>query len=785
MRPARCLLVLVLAALAAVPFLTPGDTIRAHDLPDFQAHGSDIRLESTPYNLAISGWVITVHNERAQGYVPSELRDVKIQLTVEPASLLEPEGWGANSSYDNDGIVDSASGVWSIPSIPAGGSATLHLLSASQLLGRGIQGTPVRFNARLISSIPAEPAGLEANSETEVWYLADGADFDYTRGDAGVAVSFVSKSDTEAEFEIVATNDGKGNFGGVGSHHNYDSRQFDVRVQIELSPGLRFASVPSSPDVVAIDERTWTWNAGTTGLDYRTWPTETLPVVVTSSPSLEDLPLEERCLTATVVNAVPPFALDPNRLANNVATVCLEHPKQVVTGGEIILWWIHDCVGVTTYPCGNDGGIQLFVRTDDTSSYLGTESVIVNVRDPDGRAYDSHSNSVNGGSEVSWQTRKRNNVGEVERGVYLHATLEHLAPNSSSWSTYGPETVTLSSWQGETPPGKVGVRPAPNFSYDLHSPGASETRGSFTNAAWLTRGHIIFEFETLGTYVVNYQAEATSAGGTTYEDDGNYIFHVGPIAELAVMDSGEASPLAAAGQTAYTIQAANIGPDTAPAVLVTLTSVPQGAEAITSEGIYRETSCSDGLCEAEWDLGEITVSESRPSSGQTEYSTLTLIAPDGVPTGDITATIANTEDYSVVIDGVAHSTPYFDYIEENNAATIMAQPGTGEGAPGTPQDLRGQFFDSPPTAVVQWTDVDLLNRFPVSHYQVWKFEDETGAVCQAPRVNQGGSEVKGTLYLDSLYVEDSRTCYYVRAVNVQGVPGYWSEAVTATSEGLD
>ncbi|MDE2802248.1 MAG: hypothetical protein OXK21_05155 [Chloroflexota bacterium] len=271
---------------------------------------------------------------------------------------------------------------------------------------------------------------------------------------------------------------------------------------------------------------------------------------------------------------------------------------------------------------------------------------------------------------------------------------------------------------------------------------------------------------------------------------------MGPIAELAVRDAGVRSPLAAAGQTAYTIEAANNGPDEAPAVEVKLSNVPDGVEAIVSgntrredgedvsgsDGTYAQGDCVDGLCEATWTIGSIPVSSPRAASGRLPFPTLTLIAPDGVPTPDIEATIANTRNYTVTIDGTVHSTPYFDHIDWNNTDTIAALPGTGEGAPGTPQDLQAQIYTVPLTAaLVWWTEVESVNGFPVSGYEVFIEQPENGA-CQAPSTDQKGERLAGTTYVDRRAKEGELTCYYVRAVNTHKVPGYWSGPVMATGD---
>ena len=513
-------------------------------------------------------------------------------------------------------------------------------------------------------------------------------------------------------------------------------------------------------------------------------------------------PLEELCLTAEVTNATPWFEFDLRKRENDIAKVCLgQDPPVVVSEGEIVLWWLHDCVGVNDVPCGTaDDEIRLFARVNhgdislptgyrrDLSpyrshlTYLDPESVVVQVIDPSGRQYDDNSHSLTDGTTVSWQTAREDSGKFNQEGVRVWYSRQGFNANIGDWNNL-VRTVSVSGLDGAAPPGQVKVRhdsTAASTFYDPAPPSYTHMRAPFglTSPATINNDYFL-EFENLGTYVVNFNALANHTNGTGYPASGDYIFHVGPIAELAVMDVGAGSPLATPGQAAYTIQAANNGPDRAPAARVTLTGVPEGAEAVTLDGTYRETSCSDGICQAEWTLGELPVSSSRPGRGQSEHPTLAIIAPDGVPASDIQATIANTEDYSVLIDGVTHSTYYYDHIEENNTATIAAQPGAGGTPPGTPEGLRLQYFPSPPTGLVWWDPVETLNGWPVSHYEVW----QSAAPCHDPAPGDAVMSYEGTLFKEDLAPEelDEARCYRVRAVNTQGVAGYWSEQATAST----
>ena len=217
---------------------------------------------------------------------------------------------------------------------------------------------------------------------------------------------------------------------------------------------------------------------------------------------------------------------------------------------------------------------------------------------------------------------------------------------------------------------------------------------------------------------MQYTIKGTKSG-TEYTDSATYTFHVGPVAELEVRDNPDYS-LAEPGERAYTIVARNQGPDTAPAVRVTLTGVPEDAEAVTSQGSYAQGACQDGLCEGVWTIGEMSPVASRYAEGRTEEEVLTII-PTGSG-GPVTAVIENTRDYSVVIDGTTHSTNYYDYLDHNNEVEIALRGASSIGLQGRPERPTVTRIPAvaglPSFALVQWQPVEWLNGFRVTHYEV-------------------------------------------------------------------
>ncbi len=822
---AKTLTVLWLVAVVAMMAATaPAEASPDQGSLQFSLHSEPTSL----YFAATPRWILTLEVVDTRA-IRTPIRDVKVQLSVDPPELAIPGGWSTerirpptnvDAEPDHDGHLDPVTGVWTIPVIPPGGGTYFLRIDGREILNRdGLGGEEqwliARLHAEILPTRPMEQPPTPADNETEAHYVVTPASrgIDHTVADPAVYLRFVSKADDEAVIGITAANDGaaKTHPGLPRPGSKYINYAFEVSLVYELTEGLEFAPGPLPSGVRQIDGRTRRWNVGTIfGTDttnFEDFPVQDVRVVISAFPSVGDLPLSERCLTAKLVQHYSPaFKLDLRKHSNDVATLCLEDTKRVLSSGEIILWWLHDCVGVTGHPCNDADELLLLAREDGGNNiklpdyitslkyqysvdrYLAPDSIIINVRDPAGRKYDTNSNSVTDPTTVSWQTGRKESGNFDHRGIRVWYSRVGFNTNIADWSNL-VRTVSVSGLHGTTAPGRVKVRFDSSSAGTFFNPNPSHERPAFNlSRPASSQTDMFLEFETLGTYVVNFHALSTRSDGvTTYPASGDYIFHVGPIAELAVMDGGEGSPLAGVGRTAYTIHAANNGPDEAPEVQVALSGVPEGAESIASEGIYEQGDCdASHLCDGTWTIGAMPISGPRPFEGKLAFPTLTLIAPAGVPTGDITATIANTEEYSVTIDGRVHSTPYFDYIGENNAATIMAQPGTGGPPPGTPQDLQGSFFPTPPTAVVQWNEVESLNGWPVSHYEMSRFEDESGRPCLTPELDQAGVfAVKGTVYQDRNYNPDASICYYVRAVNMPGVAGYWSEAVAATSEGLD
>ena len=738
------------------------------------AQGEDVPLPAFDLSIVSEdtnspcGQIIIVKN--------NVVGDQGVDVSFVRVEIVVTDGGGATSTA-----------IRTIRGLPAGNDRLLTGESFPAPRNLTSSSRPVRIDARIIESVPAEPLAFRFNNAAEpLWGLRSRDFFYFTNGDTGIGVSvsdrFPPKGATTT-FTVHATNFPGGELGGC----NYLHTQHDVQVAISLSPGLTFTGTqPQAPSGTTFSTSTGMWNVGT--LEEREGNKRiilSLPVAVTlSNVGLTSLPLEELCLTAEVVSAAP----WSSRRQNDTATVCLgEDPPVVLTSGDASLFYFHDCVGSTSTPCTSADTLEMFLSVTKVgnnlpgldrvdlfnharhdiptrgTTWLQPETVIVQVLEPSARQ-----------SDGTWHTG--------EPGV-VHTIDARDLSIPSIWTHY---SLSISVPDGTTLPGSFSLRPAPAPHVNLLDPVNRMRRGPLALTSPFSGEHIV-KFGTLGTY------RATLAIGFTHktidaDTDGNkdvftgsgtYTFHVGPISELEVRDAG-ASPAIASGQNAYTIAAVNNGPDAAPAVRVT--GLPTGVtEFFASEGDYNSSS---GV----WTIGELDTGVNRRATGRTAFPTLSLAATATTP---ITTTIENTQDYCVRIktadpdpendlECVAgsppmgyteHTTAYYDHIEGNNTTTIEARAGTGEGAPGTPSTPTAEIHGSS-LALLSWTPVQNLYGHPVTGYEV---ERSAGPGQETVR------EVKGTIYADA-QGGGGNLAYRVRAVNEFGVKGPWSQVVETQAQ---
>ncbi len=792
-----------------------------------------------------------MRNDPVPGRPPTAVRDIVVRITsVCPCVIdydvprpgirkvvgfttlengYESKGFGGHFT-PTLGKFDAGAGLWRIPVLAPSAEAKIAIIprNINAVFAPPERHAPVRVHAEIISSL--DPPGYRANNETEAWFalLPRLVHHGIALGDAGVSARVADRAPepgTQTTFEVTVKSYRLPDPDGVGRRTRTVDDVWNVQVRVEVSPGLSLAPVVEAPPGTSFDPDTSVWQLGATE-SIPVKQTLEVPVNVTNLP-LDAVPLGQRCLTATVVHALPYFTLEPVTFTqdNDVATVCLgEGPRVVLNSGSTptsVLWSLHDCASslarrdfANLDACDGQDEVKVLARLerrlfhrasslegglfgrlggfDKPTVFLEPESVVVQVRDPDGRVR-SNSFARRG---VSWQTgRDGSSDANVAQGLGVQWSRQGFNGRISAWESLDP-VVTVSGLDGAPAPGRVKVRKEDFSGTVVFDPNPSDSVSyalrSTSNRMSLPE-KLFVEFETLGTYVVNYKLVADRRIGSDLSDSGDYVFHVGPVSELGVRDGG-ASGLVGRGRRAFTVLAVNDGPDTAGDAEVRLSGVPEGAEAVLTDGVYRETGCVGGVCEGVWDLGELPVSGSRPLEGRSEFATLTLI-PSGRAPASITATIAHTEPYSVCLNrasevtptveteadcvsagGEWHSTDYFDYVEGNDSVNVAGRFGTGAGVVGRPV-VRAQLYTLPPIGLVSWDRVAVVNDQPVSHYQVWR----TGAGCEPPGADVSPVVVRGGVLVDSGVDVTGRVCYFVRAVNVLGGVGYWSEGVLASS----
>ena len=618
----------------------------------------------------------------------------------------------------------------------------------------------------------------------------------------------------------------------------YGGHIADINIQVELSQGLQFKAgwVPPGEFAIAFSGRSATWQPAVvdkkpnrTGNSNPPFQEIAIQAQLTQSDSLDDIPLEERCITAWVSSSKPPPNLYfPLGYPLRRLTQCLGDDPLVlfdappggrgvagffITRQQLQLFTIHPCVGVApiAYPCRDedgddtaDNGMEMVahLQTDRNYSprrqgvgrsdyfigglpynshgylYLRPGSVIVQVNDPDRRVVDADGN-------LGWW------AGEEE---VLEITTDNRSLSSDDWTHVRWE---MASVQRPSDGHARFFTTVGGFEY-LNTDGLQDPAdGTFYEFAsgFKTNSATYLKFDTLGAYVFDFTQVSRNNNGTTgdatddvdYSATGRYTFHVGPVAELTVREGG-ANPDLPAGQRAFTIVAVNNGPDDAPAAQVTVT-LPTGAT-------YQSHTASAGTYDSTvgvWTVGELQHTDSIRNRQGRDGEVLTIIV-DYAGSGTAAASIVNTMNYSVCIDSAGddldhddqaaceavtgaswHTTPVLDHRSDNNDAAITAANGTGAHLVTLPSD-------QPDTAslVLHWDAVAEVDGYPVLHYEVWRTDNCADYETCAGEAAQVGvvDGVADPMYVDTDVATGSLYAYQVRAVSLWGVTGFLSQPVS-------
>ena len=541
-----------------------------------------------------------------------------------------------------------------------------------------------------------------------------------------------------------------------------------------------------------------------------------------TSESLAAIPLEERCITARVSSSTPPPP--PDYLFSSLKQCLGDDPPLLFEQGVLQAFTPYPCVdasgtAITTHPCDASGSTSEIVviavaesdtgtpgprlqgvgrsrqgvrRTQDSKVVLLPENgIIVQVKDPFAR--------VVSGSTVTWQTG-RTTSGKTVAGVRVNFTAGEFLDTTSGKECPGTATCRWSNAdftvkveglsQGSTPPGGVSIKFDDSSEYQ-HFDANSDNSYTSARATWDLGQYVssyiseyFLEFSTLGTHVIDFKAGVTRrSDSVVQEDTGSYTFHVGPIAELEARDGG-ANPELPAGQRAFTIVAVNNGPDDALAAQVTVTGLNAADCDADSAQATKGTVAWDSVnSECTWTIGELITKDVSQGGRGRDGEVLTIITSAAVDT-EITAAISNTQEYQVCIDSDGndvvlsspsssactnedatntwHTTAYYDYISDNDSATIKAKDGTGADLP----VIESVEAVGPAAIKITWGARTQVNGRRVTHYEVQRQTNPWMTVAD---------KVTGTRYVDTGMEAGDSPRYRVRAVNDFDQPGPWSQ----------
>ena len=563
----------------------------------------------------------------------------------------------------------------------------------------------------------------------------------------------------------------------------------DAKVRLRLDEGMR------TPTATTTMPATATFGAADGTWDWDLTSTFTGGAAFELSTTLADpLPAGDLCLTADLTARPGNNLGSPDFVSYTSAEICLrEDPAVLLQEGQATLFNMYPCVGVTAYPCSSTDNLIMRVVGGSAAraagiardeAVLDPARVFVQVKDPEGRRIDAHGDSVNSGTAPSWHTARKahSNIASAVGGVQVSYTRKEFTSTERAKYTQLDRTVAVAGLDGASAPGLVNLR-FPTTGNDEFIPRPSQTK---TNSPFPSVSTTIFdrfvEFETLGTYKVDFTAAATHTDSTVYSDTGSYIFHVGPVAELGVSD-GDAG-LAPSGTRAFTIVTVNNGPDDAPDVEVEVTGLNAG-DYVSHSATAGDFNSTTGV----WTSGEMSEPRYQQDIYGRDEEVLTIITSTAVDT-EITASISNDEDYEVCIDSSGgdvvlsspsetacttedstntwHTAKYYDYISDNDSATIKAKDGTGADLPSlqSPQAKTAAI-------VVSWDAVADVNGRKVTHYEVQRETNPWVTVAD---------DVAGTTYIDTDIQAGDTHRYRVRAFNDRDQKGPWSAPIEGSVE---
>ena len=686
-----CRAALAIAALAvalAVVGADGGDTALAHDVGE----GSDyvdvgLILEVPNDYLATTSHdldIIIVNNGSRTAYDVEVVVDVVYPDKSRFKDVPEaPVGWAS---------LDGASLRWTIPAL---GGVQREVLTAEvffEIVGFHDNKQHPHELFGKVTTASFESDLHKENNTSRVWSY----DYDPRQGDwIQVAVDYAvdvsvdrhdpSPGDT-VNFTITASREQT--HGKIGSPPFFPDvpPPIDLKVDIRLTDGLTHTGAPSfhttvaggtpkpAPGSATFHNGVFNIGTGQAGVPVVSHSV-TLPVRVSSAAVVN-----EQCLTAKLTGNPPPGTgrLDDD-ISDNTATGCLGAPKVVFRDGTADLLTLFPCVGETAYPCNTADTIELAV-TGGTSAVearipyeiLQPENVVINIEDRIGRAVS--------GADIVWRTG--NDVDHTPAGLDIlpGVAAKLVAPVNDDGYSQHTFAIADATPSPASNPGSIRWFLAVN-NFTLLDTSSQLSFGPQTLPS--PRYDTVFEFSSLGTYIVNMTFGAQHSF-TSYSDTETYTFHVGPIADLEVKAAPAAGGMTAGDQVAFTVTATNHGPEIrAPGVRVPVT-LPAGMRFVRADS--EDYDPQSGV----WDIGELKRKDyRRVGLRQSEGATLTIVAElNGDVTGPVIGSI-KSQDYCVRIksggtpqddlecdgspvpDGYTEqSAPYYDLRPDNNRFSL-------------------------------------------------------------------------------------------------------------------
>ncbi len=713
--------------------------------------------------------------------------------------------------------------IWKIPELPAGGIYEVTF----RIYGTRPSGLTSRYVATVTSAYSHEGETRLHNNRDTVWQnwastnSVNTPKMDYlTR--VRVDDRHPSAGDT-VNFSVVVENHKQ------SSTNENTEHILDGCVNVQLTAGLTAGTPTFSKQISRRDDGAYTSPLATdSGSSFASSTTREcgdtsnatgfylLPRYTSANASIMTLPVtissnanvSQQCITAEIFAAQAPYESIDDK-PDNRTHYCLGHPTDihVFDEGAVNVWTSSPCkYGVGGGSCdtaaeveprvftelAQSGGSGGHSHSDNDVDMLDNGTALIHIKDVPGRVFDGDDGSLNPGTSVSWMTATDEDPDftGTRAGVKVYRFRKFIYNFRDNWENYNI-TYKATGLDGGDPPGKMSVRsPSSGRAFWELTPANSYTSRRATNysvtstpSSWRN-----MEFETLGTYVVDFTAhmkhktlENSAVTDKRFEGTGRAIFHVGPIAELGVQDRG-VSRQASQDQVAFTVTAINSQDEDAESgkIVVELPAETTGLTTIPASTGTFDSSANPPTWT--WDIHNLDlVSPDRRSSQGRPPDAITLIV-DGVSeyanatakivydpyevcvASDGTTATATTDATCNAITGASwHSGNVFDLDSSNNTATLTAR----RGAVGA--TLRAPVYTAGLT--LRWDAVRNVNGLPVKHYEVQRRSNpwETVAKVVTPSYFDSDAQL-GVTYE-----------YRMRAVNVRDHTGPWSSTVEGTA----